>query len=38
MTGLMVRVNYETRLALGVNPHRQARIVLEEWAKAQAKK
>ena len=33
MTGLKIRVSDETRAALGEHPHRQARLILEEWAK-----
>ena len=33
MTSIQVRVNYETRRALGLHPNKQARLVLEEWAK-----
>jgi hypothetical protein len=33
MTGLKVRVSADTRAALGPHPHKQARLVLEAWAK-----
>jgi hypothetical protein len=33
MVGLRVRVNSETRAALGAHPQKQARLVLEEWAR-----
>jgi hypothetical protein len=33
MTSLKVRVSAETRAALGEHPYKQARLVLEEWAK-----
>lgn len=33
MVGLRVRVNSETQAALGPHPQKQARLVLEEWAR-----
>jgi hypothetical protein len=38
MVGLRIRVNSETRAALGAHPQKQARLVLEEWAGRQARK
>jgi hypothetical protein len=38
MVGLRIRVNSETQAALGAHPQKQARLVLEEWAKRQAGK
>ena len=34
MVGLKVFMSTSTRAALGPHPHKQARLVLEEWAKA----
>jgi hypothetical protein len=33
MVGLRIRVNSETQAALGAHPQKQARLVLEEWAR-----